>query len=64
MLVLDAVALGASILERHITDTMDRKGPDIVCSMDPKNDDDDYRIFKILYLNKEVEEKFLLKNKK
>ena len=31
-----AVALGASILERHFTDTMDRKGPDIVCSMDPK----------------------------
>jgi N-acetylneuraminate synthase len=29
-----AVALGASILERHFTDTMDRKGPDIVCSMD------------------------------
>lgn len=31
---LGAVALGASILERHFTDTMDRSGPDIVCSMD------------------------------
>jgi N-acetylneuraminate synthase len=31
-----AVALGACILERHFTDTMDREGPDIVCSMDPK----------------------------
>lgn len=31
-----AVALGASILERHFTDTMDRQGPDIVCSMDEK----------------------------
>ena len=31
-----AVSLGASILERHFTDTMDRKGPDIVCSMDEK----------------------------
>ncbi|NPA46088.1 MAG: N-acetylneuraminate synthase [Chlorobi bacterium] len=31
-----AVALGASILERHFTDTMDREGPDIVCSMDEK----------------------------
>jgi sialic acid synthase SpsE len=31
---LGAVALGASILERHFTDTMDRPGPDIVCSMD------------------------------
>jgi N-acetylneuraminate synthase len=30
-----AVALGASILERHFTDRMDRPGPDIVCSMDP-----------------------------
>ena len=31
-----AVALGASILERHFTDSMDRNGPDIVNSMDPK----------------------------
>lgn len=33
---LGAVALGASILERHFTDRMDRPGPDIICSMDPK----------------------------
>src|SRR5215203_4166431 len=33
---LGAVALGASILERHFTDHMFRKGPDIVCSMDEK----------------------------
>lgn len=31
---LAATALGATILERHFTDTMDRLGPDIVCSMD------------------------------
>ena len=31
---LGAVALGASILERHFTDDMQRIGPDIVCSMD------------------------------
>ena len=31
---LGAVALGASILERHFTDRMSRQGPDIVCSMD------------------------------
>lgn len=31
-----AVALGASILERHFTDHMDRPGPDIICSMDEK----------------------------
>ncbi len=29
-----AIALGAKIVERHFTDRMDRKGPDIVCSMD------------------------------
>lgn len=29
-----AVALGASILERHFTDNMQRIGPDIICSMD------------------------------
>jgi N-acetylneuraminate synthase len=32
-----AVALGASILERHFTDHMDRPGPDIACSMDEVN---------------------------
>ncbi|WP_284891952.1 N-acetylneuraminate synthase family protein [Cobetia amphilecti] len=31
---LGAVALGASILERHFTDNKDRPGPDIECSMD------------------------------
>lgn len=34
---LGAVALGASILERHFTDVMERTGPDIVCSMDEKS---------------------------
>jgi N-acetylneuraminate synthase len=34
---LGAVALGASILERHFTDSMDRPGPDIACSMDPNS---------------------------
>ncbi|MBT0608456.1 N-acetylneuraminate synthase family protein [Aequorivita echinoideorum] len=33
---LGAVALGASILERHFTDHKHRTGPDIVCSMDEK----------------------------
>ena len=33
---LSAVALGASILERHFTDSMNREGPDIINSMDPK----------------------------
>jgi N-acetylneuraminate synthase len=34
---LGAVALGASILERHFTDHMNRQGPDIVCSMDEQS---------------------------
>jgi sialic acid synthase SpsE len=34
-MALASVALGASILERHYTDTRYRAGPDIICSMDP-----------------------------
>lgn len=37
---LGAVALGASILERHFTDHMKRTGPDIVCSMDEETTND------------------------
>lgn len=33
---LAAVALGASIVERHFTDSKDRPGPDIICSMTPE----------------------------
>ena len=29
-----AMTLGASLVERHFTDTLNRQGPDIVCSMD------------------------------
>ncbi len=32
---LGAVALGARIIEKHFTDKKERKGPDIICSMDP-----------------------------
>lgn len=48
---LGAVTLGASILERHFTDAMDREGPDIVCSMDEKAAKDlicDSRIMKLM----------------
>ena len=44
-----AVALGASILERHFTDTMEREGPDIVCSMDPDAASDLLNGIDILY---------------
>lgn len=33
---LAAIALGASIVERHYTDTKERYGEDIICSMDSK----------------------------
>lgn len=33
---LAAVALGASVIERHFTDRPERTGPDIVCSMTPE----------------------------
>ena len=33
---LGAVAAGASVLERHFTDSKERPGPDICCSMDAK----------------------------
>lgn len=32
---LGAVAFGAALLERHFTDSKERVGPDIICSMDP-----------------------------
>lgn len=48
---LAAVALGASIIERHFTDTKDRQGPDIINSMDEKEMKalikDSYEIFKM-----------------
>ncbi len=34
---ISAIALGAKVVERHFTDRMDRKGPDIICSMDEQN---------------------------
>ncbi len=34
--IQSSVSLGASILEKHFTDSFKRKGPDILCSMDPK----------------------------
>jgi N-acetylneuraminate synthase len=33
---ISAMAKGASIIEKHFTDTKKRKGPDIICSMDPQ----------------------------
>lgn len=49
---LAATALGASILERHFTDTKSRIGPDIICSADKKE---------LCDLIKGTEEIFLMK---
>ncbi len=32
-----AIALGASLVERHFTDVMSRPGPDVICSMDEEH---------------------------
>ena len=34
-MALASIAMGATIVEKHFTDTKKRKGPDISCSMDP-----------------------------
>lgn len=47
---LSAVALGASIIERHFTDRMDRKGPDICCSMDEQTTRELIEQSRIIYL--------------
>ena len=43
------MAKGACIIEKHFTDTKKRKGPDIICSMDPAE---------LSFLNKAAEEIF------
>lgn len=47
-----AVALGASLLERHFTDSMDREGPDIICSMTPNSLKELIRGSKVLKLQR------------
>jgi sialic acid synthase SpsE len=47
---MGAIALGASIVERHFTDTMSRVGPDIVCSMDETRCRELIEAAKILHL--------------
>lgn len=45
---ISSVVLGASILERHFTDSKSRTGPDIICSMDPEE------LAELLQASKEV----------
>ncbi len=46
---LGAVALGARIIEKHFTDKKERKGPDIICSMDTKELGDLIKGVNIIY---------------
>lgn len=43
-----AMAFGAAVVERHFTDTMERNGPDIICSMDEQ------RLVELLQAAKEI----------
>ncbi len=47
-----AIALGASIVERHFTDHMRREGPDIVCSMDEQRCRELIEAARILHLER------------
>jgi sialic acid synthase SpsE len=47
-----AIALGASIVERHFTDRMTREGPDIVCSMDEQRCRELIEAARILHLER------------
>jgi N-acetylneuraminate synthase len=49
---IGAIALGASIVERHFTDRMDREGPDIVCSMDEQRCRELIEAARILHLER------------
>jgi N-acetylneuraminate synthase len=49
---LGAVGLGASVVERHFTDSKLRIGPDISCSMTPNELQDLIRITKEIYIAK------------
>jgi N-acetylneuraminate synthase len=49
---LGAVGLGASLVERHFTDSKTRTGPDISCSMDAKELKELIKLSKEIYLAK------------
>jgi len=58
-----AVALGASIIERHYTDSMKRIGPDIVCSMDENECKELIQGVEILYNQRGGTKKPVIKEK-
>ena len=54
-----AVASGASILERHFTDSMTRTGPDIICSMDQSATKELIKGSEIIFKQRGGEKKFI-----
>jgi len=60
---LGAIAMGASIVERHFTDTLLRKGPDISNSMDPRALKELSRDAKIMKLIRGGEKKMIKEEK-
>ena len=60
---LGAIAMGASIVERHFTDKMSRKGPDISNSMDPKALKELSKSSKIMKLMRGGEKKMIKEEK-
>jgi sialic acid synthase SpsE len=60
---LGAIAMGASIVERHFTDTLLRKGPDISNSMDPRALKELSRDAKIMKLMRGGEKKMIKEEK-
>ena len=52
-----AVALGASVIEKHFTDDKNSKGPDMSASMDPKDLSNMIKGIKIIYNSLEGEKK-------
>jgi N-acetylneuraminate synthase len=59
-----SVALGASIIEKHFTDSKNRKGPDISSSMDSSELKELIKASKEVYLSKGNKKKPLLEEKK
>ena len=59
-----SIALGASIIEKHFTDSKNRKGPDISSSMDPSELKELIKATKEVYLSRGNTKKPLMEEKK
>ena len=58
-----AIAMGASIIERHFTDNLKRKGPDISCSMDINSCKELIKASKILFYERGGQKKIIKEEK-